>query len=335
MISVNSGCSDVWPGDANSDGVVNSSDVLELGLAASSTGAARTPGGNSYVAQYASNWSGTVSSGKNKCHADCNGDGTVDNGDTLAIFNNFSLTHSFKPSPSSSDPEITIVIPQGIAYEGQWNTADIIMGSSAVPVNQVFGVLFEVNFDLSLIEPNSAYMKYNSSFLDNGQNIFFRKPDFVAGKIYAATVRTNGTNSNGNGKIAEFHYKLKSNLPAGSNINLSISNSSKINNSGQTSTVSAGSAAVEVTNNLVGINKLKLFEQSLNIYPNPAADKVEIRSSLAGEITYLISDITGRKIAEGRFTESTTLDLSNLDSGSYLIKLNSGDHSAVKKLVIE
>jgi hypothetical protein len=47
-------CAIVWPGDANSDGVVNASDVFEIGLAFNNTGTARTPTSNAWSAQFAS-----------------------------------------------------------------------------------------------------------------------------------------------------------------------------------------------------------------------------------------------------------------------------------------
>ena len=92
-VAIDTTCSDVWPGDVDSDGFVTSFDVLELGLHANFTGPQRSVTGNSFTPYFANNWLGTISNGKNICHADCNGDGIVNNNDTVAIFNNFNLSY--------------------------------------------------------------------------------------------------------------------------------------------------------------------------------------------------------------------------------------------------
>lgn len=219
---VDTTCAMVWPGDANSDGFVDNTGVFELGLAYGNTGPARSLGGNNFTAQHASNWSGTVSTLKNQNHADCNGDGTINLDDTLAIFNNYALSHAFKPVTSSANPDIYLSSTQNTALNGQWSSIDIILGENSTPVNQLYGVAFDVNFDKDLIESNSAYIIYTNSFLNAANtNIQFKKLNFGAGKLYAASVRTNGINVNGDGKIGEFCYKNKTNLP--DNISLTLS----------------------------------------------------------------------------------------------------------------
>jgi len=53
----------VWPGDANSDGVANNFDVLELGIAAGSVGPVR-PGANIFwTGQSGTPWSNTYANG--------------------------------------------------------------------------------------------------------------------------------------------------------------------------------------------------------------------------------------------------------------------------------
>jgi hypothetical protein len=189
IVTVDTTCSHVWPGDANSDGAVGSTDVLELGWSALATGPARSGASNNWVAQFANNWSGTVSSGKNKCHADCNGSGTVNANDTVAIFNNFSQTHTFRLAESSSPADIYLVSNSFNVVNPGWNSLDIMLGDSVNSVD-LYGLVFDLGFDQSMIENGEAYLSYTSSFLNSsGQNIEFRKPAFSNGLIYAADVR--------------------------------------------------------------------------------------------------------------------------------------------------
>ncbi len=333
---VDPNCSDVWAGDANSDGVVDNTDVLEIGLAFSNTGSARSPGGNAYVSQHANNWSGTVSTGKNKCHADCDGDGTVDMDDTLAIFNNFSLTHAFKPSESTTNGDINIVANQNVAYTGQWNKADILLGDVSSPINQAYGVVFDLNIDQTQLEPNSAYMVYTASFLNqNTQNVEFKKLNLANNKIHAASVRTDHADVSGSGKIAEIWYKVKSNAPENSVIAISVSNSKKINNAGTTTVLTPGTAAINVSSNGVGLKENNSLDRSVSLFPNPANKQLNLRSGMSSVVTYAIYDLLGKQISKGEFTNSKTLDVSELNAGTYIIRLQSGTLSSHKKLVIE
>ncbi|MCG4880637.1 hypothetical protein L0P06_11240, partial [Amedibacillus dolichus] len=59
-VTVNNTCQDVWPGDANSDGVADNTDVLELGLHYTQTGPARATVSNNWQSYYATNWTGTI-----------------------------------------------------------------------------------------------------------------------------------------------------------------------------------------------------------------------------------------------------------------------------------
>src|SRR5262249_21159822 len=146
-------------------------------------------------------------------HSDCNGDGVINASDTLPIYLNYLLTHSFKSSATAASGDINLVTAQ--VLEGVWNKADVVLGSSGSPVNQVYGIAFDIDFDNSLIEVNSSYLVYTSSFLNaSGQNIQFKKSDQANGKVYAASVRTNGNAVNGDGKIGEFWFKVKSGIPA-------------------------------------------------------------------------------------------------------------------------
>lgn len=334
-VVVDTTCSNVWPGDANSDGVVNSSDVFEIGLAFNNTGAARSPGGNTYSSQFANNWSGTVSTGKNKCHADCNGDGTVNFSDTLAIFNNYLLTHSFKTGESTVNSDISFTANSANINEGMWNKVDILLGSTASPVNQVYGVAFDVNFDQSLIEANSAYIVYTSSFLNaSNQNVQFKKADFSNGKIYAASVRVNGSNVSGSGKIGEFWFKAKTGLPANSFFNISASNASRINNSNVSATLTGGSTSLTVVKNAVGINENNL-EHNIQLFPNPASHVITLQSTEHSIVSYSIFDVVGREISNGEFVNSKTIDISEYANGTYVIRFESEGTSVYKKIVIE
>jgi hypothetical protein len=332
-IVVDTTCTDVWPGDANSDGVVGTTDVLEIGLAYLNTGPSRNNASNNYVAQEADLWSGTVSSGKNQAHADCDGNGTVSLSDTLAIFNNFALTHSFRSSSSHAQfADVSLVSnDHNLLNAGIWNKLDITLGDET-NLFSVYGVAFDLAFDQSLVE--EAYIVFTSSFLNNGnQQVEFRKPFFNNGKIYCASVRTDGTDMDGAGKIAEFHFRAKSDLAENTVMNVTINNAARITANSQMANLSGNQVQLTMNSNPVTVRENFANVRS-GLYPNPAMDRVVLYSDVTQKTNFSITDVTGRLIRKGEFVKSTELSTSDLQSGTYFVTLDNGNHVKTEKLVI-
>ena len=333
-----SSCAIVWPGDANRDGTVSNLDVLELGLAAASTGAVRTTTGNAWAGAYATAWTGSISTGWNKVHADCNGDGIVNSSDNTAITQNFALTHSFKEAgASAANPEISLVPAQLNAYAGIWNKADIVLGDASNSINQLYGVAFDITYDMNMVQPDSVKILFTPSFFNSGnQNINFGKTIYANGKLYAATVRVDHNNVNGNGKIGEFWYKVKSGLPSNAVINLSVVNAQKVSTSASFNTLStAPSQSLAISANVVNLFNNVDFEKMISLFPNPSNNLLNLRSDLGTKINYTLYDITGRVILDGDFLQVKTLEVKNLAKGAYFITFECNGQSCTKQVMIE
>ncbi|HQQ93682.1 MAG TPA: T9SS type A sorting domain-containing protein [Bacteroidia bacterium] len=333
---VNNNCAIVWPGDANRDGAVSNTDVLELGLAAGSTGPARTPTSNAWNGQYANAWSGTVSTGWNKVNADCNGDGVINAGDNTAISLNFSLTHGFREqSIESSNPDLYLASTGTIAYSGNWNKVDVMAGDATNSFSQLYGLAFDLNYDQNLLQTDSVKLLYPPSFLNNSnQNIDFGKSQFANGKLYAATVRTDHINVSGNGKIAEFWFKVKPAVPANSILQLSVSNAVRLSASAISNTMSTQSQTLMISTAVSGLNA-QSFNDSFGFYPNPASTALTLLSGSALPVQFVFSDLLGREIFKAEFSSSTVLDISFLPPGTYFMRFESGGSCMHKKLVVE
>ena len=78
---------------------------------------------------------------------------------------------------------------------------------------------------------------------------------------------------------------------------------------------------------------------TFDMFPNPAKENVTVRlnSNSFGNVTIRVIDLQGKQIIEQPFSEEHTmeLDVSDLQSGMYFVKLNSKDNVQVKKLIIE
>ena len=76
------------------------------------------------------------------------------------------------------------------------------------------------------------------------------------------------------------------------------------------------------------------LEKSLvQVYPNPANNQVTISSSLESVSEYTLQDLTGKNIFKGSFSNRTSVNITNLPSGLYLITVTNGLNMHTHKLI--
>ena len=90
---------------------------------------------------------------------------------------------------------------------------------------------------------------------------------------------------------------------------------------------------------LSGINDVSYNSPSVNIYPNPAMDMLNINlKNIIGNTSLSIYDMTGKQVLNSTISkEENKVQLADLKSGLYIIKLMSdkGEHIYSQKLMIE
>lgn len=106
-------CSDVFPGDYNTDGTVNTDDALYWGLAEGFTGAVRSNATTDCIPQACANWSQSVD-GINSKHQDGDGNGVVDDQDLQVVVDNFGCTQNPPIPLLPINNPIYRIQPQGI-----------------------------------------------------------------------------------------------------------------------------------------------------------------------------------------------------------------------------
>ncbi len=90
----------------------------------------------------------------------------------------------------------------------------------------------------------------------------------------------------------------------------------------------------------VGTNELVNDESNFTIYPNPATDHITIErlSSSGNNCKISLSDINGRVIFNKKYIQDAfplTIKLTDLHKGTYIIKLQSGEQTENKKIIIQ
>lgn len=152
----------IWPGDINDNGEVNSVDLLYWALSKGTNGVPRTTGTLYWEEQPITTlWTEEFEDGQNFAYADCNGDGQIDLVDQIIIQLNQDSTHNpylgedFSDGIRGIDPLLWLgeVENENIATSlGSSFSIPIHLGSEAYPLEGFFGVAFRIMIDTGFIE---------------------------------------------------------------------------------------------------------------------------------------------------------------------------------------
>ena len=331
----------VWPGDANFDNITNNFDLLNIGLAFGKEGPQRVASdvateGISWEAQKAENWEDEFITGLNYKHADCNGDGIINQEDIKAINENYFFTHGAVIENASTpgnenDPALFVDFPSlADIQSGQEIKAPIIFGNSNIPA-EAYGLAFTLRFDPQLIM--NAKIELTNSWLGAvNQNILSINQNFATdGIIEIALTKTDKTNSFGAGPIGNF-IVIIDNIEG---------------YTGQSSIEIQKVQAIDKEGNLLAIYTPKTMllpppnneeeltddEGGITVYPNPASDVLTLESELKSNIESIdIRSISGKKIQSVNINQSG-INVSDLLDGIYIIEVKTTEKTYFKKFV--
>ncbi len=76
-------------------------------------------------------------------------------------------------------------------------------------------------------------------------------------------------------------------------------------------------------------------EGELSVFPNPVSDVMRVRVQTAGQGTLTLLDMSGRVVASSPIqSETTTLDLTDLPAGSYIMHYNNGESLLTRNIQV-
>ncbi|MGC6432191.1 MAG: Ig-like domain-containing protein [Jejuia sp.] len=73
---------------------------------------------------------------------------------------------------------------------------------------------------------------------------------------------------------------------------------------------------------------------NIKVYPNPVKEGIIHISNLSKELDYQIINVQGKTLKSGRISKSKTIDVSELNTGLYFIRMNDETGSTTKKFII-
>lgn len=325
---------EVWPGDANSDGVVTNADALYLGLAFNQTGPVRPAATLNWLGQACPDWNFNFSQNNvNLKHADCDGNGIINFDDTLAIDFNYLNTHNKTEESQGGNPPIWVeATPDTVGLE---QAIDIVvhLGTADQPVDSLHGVAFSLLFNEMLLSPNGLSVDFDNCSLGTAgvDVIGFRKNLFSDGMIDMAVTRNTLVNWQGFGPIGHARIVTTDNLSGIAALVVNIGGVEALTASEVEVELSTIADTVIIDPSKVGIEENDI--ENVLMYPNPTTDVLNI-TGLKGSGTISVLNTMGQETLVVSFQNSgrMVLDLSELVSGVYLVRIKSENGIVTQKL---
>ncbi len=334
---VDLGCTDqcVWPGDANYDGVVDNNDLLAIGLGYDDIGYARLNATINFIPQFCTNWYDTLLAGINYKHVDCNGDGVINATDTNAIVLNYDRTHPRNGTDQPwkiNSPVLHVTVSPDTLVDGQTAVATLSLGDSAMPCTNVYALAFTYNFDPLVVDSNSVNISFGNSWLaGTGDHISISKTFYDAGQVQAALTRIDHGNRSGQGPIATVSMKITTGNINGKDLSYYIMNNfitrlTVINDTGHVLSINEGSDSAVVAFSPTDVKPI-IKDLHIQIFPNPANDVLNIKSTLTQIQDISIVDLTGQQVLAlcPETGTSISLNIADLSAGVYTINIKANN----------
>lgn len=334
----------VWPGDANHNRIADNIDLLPIGLSYGATGTTRLDQGIDWEPKISTNWGFGSPMVYDVKHTDCNGDGTINADDALAILQNFGQTYSKKNDQPAvwrtGIAGLNVVLSKDTVRAGDTLVASIQLGDASLPVSNIYGIAFTYNYDALVVDTAQTEVIYPSSWLATSttDRISISKDLKAIGQIKMAITRIDHNNRSGDGEIAQVKFKITTdnisgkNLAYYNNINF-ISAITAIDSVGNLIDLNAGldSSLVEFTPN--GVKTIDKFQVA--IYPNPASGKLFVKTDGTVLERVTLRNLLGETIVSEVATGSNkTIDVSGLANGVYIFHLETNKGELYRRVVV-
>jgi hypothetical protein len=351
----------VWPGDVSNNGIVDNKDILFWAYARGATGAARVNASSQWAAQEVDfdAWSSFFpDSDLSFAHADCNGDGVVDDLDLAVIMDNYWKTlpsgsvssDPFSYSPNASVSTLGLIQP-GSNTVSPGGTKDLLLNLDTQQ-DQDLGVssmAFSLTYPPSLIADDGFGNSLLYFFFDESNNSWFAGQQ--AGNAHAVMytdadlgitevalyLDEAGTSVAGQGAIGNFSIVVEEVIFGLQTVDLG--NVVILDGDFAITGPTTGSGTGFYVQDELVASTDQLSPASLLVFPNPT-ESGQIQASLVGgqagqieqvELINIQGNSLAAKTVNGR---SAQLQVGHLPSGTYFLRIATDAGLTTKRLMI-
>ncbi|MCB9231635.1 MAG: T9SS type A sorting domain-containing protein [Bacteroidia bacterium] len=336
----------VWPGDANSDLIANNVDVIAVGIATGSTGPVRPNASTNWQAQPCPDWAANFTSGPNYKHADCDGNGLVGVADLAVITLNYGQTH-FKTHHVNGGPNDPLLwfenLPDSLMAG---DTLDLVisLGTDTLLADSVYGIAFTLNFDTSLVKAPVAYWDYSNSWMGNVSSnlIHLEQPFYPQGEIDFGISRNDQTEKSGYGEICRVGLVMQDDIAGkkallAKQLSLQLYDITLMRLNETVIPVNTNPDSVVVWQNENGFVNPLDPKSGLEVFPNPANGRVNLRMEGGKIFSCTLFDPMGRTLAQHNLQKQSqgTLDLGKYPGGVYFLRVETSKGGFTQRLIIQ
>lgn len=338
-------CDFVWPGDANDDGVADINDMLAIGIGNGTNGTVRANASLNWIGQPSAPWGPTLLNGTDYKWIDCDGNGSINLNDTVAVIQNFALTHNNRwgmPPYALTNPNLRLEFSNDTLAAGSNGTINVYLGDLTVPGINIYGLAATLDFDYQQLPAQNMGIDISSTWLGtNGTDLFAIKHAVPnSGQLDFAVTRYDQTAVGGYGLIARIPFTAGTTLlGSGTAVQVPLSFS-------YLNIIDANETPVLVniiTDTLTVYDPGPLLadaqtaaETQLTVSPNPANDFVNLSWNTGDNYTLRVFDPAGRLVQQARTItgNSYTMQTATLPAGMYMVQLQNEKQTMRARLVI-
>ena len=314
----------VYPGDLNADGIVNSADLLPLGLYVGTKGPERIDPSTSFAPHEATDWEMSYAehATRNLKHYDTNGDGIITAADAEAISKNYgsvrqlipnalpALTKGISISPKRVTPSPD-EIPAGESIPaGSLVEFDIVLGDEKAQELDLYGFTFPFKLSgKSLIDPssfkvtfnNGSWAALNSPTIELTQDVSGTNSDEIVFDL--AFTRTSKKPVSGIGVVATVGFVVIGDIEGFKlpdediDLKIGIGEGYAIDGKGRYYQYE-GTEDLSLPITFEKPEEVSLLVEDLQVFPNPASDQLNIYLNSFHHKVNLISlyNVTGQEV---------------------------------------
>lgn len=315
----------VYPGDANHDKTVGMEDIFPIGIHYNDVVNFRSVISTDWIGQLAFGANDTLANGVDIKHADCNGDGSINDIDIEdGVLTNYSYTHNSEKSiQSTCDYPLYVVLPQ-LYKENDSAVIKIGLDMSNNLGQEVYGIKFTLEFDTNFVQSSTMQARATDDWfgIENNNYLLKYKNDIVANKMDVGVVGIDKINRTGGGILIDGIWTMEDEVIPIAHLSDSMSiriTNVKIIDFYENEIDACGiDTFVVVYDKTVGINTLpenKVFA----FYPNPTKSSNIYFNNHSDVETIEIFSLQGKLISSYHNIDNT-INISELNNGVYLIK---------------
>lgn len=339
----------LYPGDANNDGIVNNVDILYIGYAYGTYGPKRL---NSNVdfsqASVSLFWSELFPDSTNFVYADTDGSGSIDFADFLPVYSNYGGKRTNPQPPKFAagvlgfDPQLRLgKFPTNRSlHQGDPVSIPIFLEA---PDNEILenvnGLAFSLELDTKVFK--EIFVEFDPTWLKPDSSLFqFQIP--ISNRIDLAVTRFGKNPVSGSGQIGKLYAIIEDDvIGLRTRDSITISIEAKlirlVDDTLRDLPVAGSQSTITIYKEdaLVKDDKIPSASQ-VDVFPNPSAGKLQIKTAQAMQGLEVFSN-TGQRLAGWKLQDAHSYELTLPDSiaGVLFIQILTEKGIILRKVIIQ